>query len=93
MPGVHEVIEYVVTQNVLTDNHAIILRALQNFTDVYGIERKAGEEWLVSNKLSSSHFIDVYEEHVSNARFVVLLKNEYCVILDPFIDGKNRLGT
>jgi len=23
----------------------------------------------------------------------VLLKNEYCVILDPFVDGKNRLGT
>ena len=94
MPGVHEVItDSDVRPHIFGDEYGIILKALQNFTDIYGVERKAGEEWLITNKVSCTHIIDVYEEFVSQARFIVLLKNEYCVILDPFVDGKNKLGT
>jgi len=65
MPGVHEVIVSEVKPHTFADDYGIILKALQNFTDVYGIERKAGEEWLITNKLSCTHIIDVYEELVS----------------------------
>jgi len=49
----------------LTDKQCIQLRALSNFKDVYGIDRKAGSEWLITNKNAEVHIIDVHEELVS----------------------------
>lgn len=34
---------------ILNDFTALHLRALRDFTDVYGEIRKAGQEWLVNN--------------------------------------------
>lgn len=39
---------------VLNDMTALHLKALRDFTDVYGEKRKAGQEWLVNN-LNFSH--------------------------------------
>lgn len=35
---------------VLTDKNCVHLRALNDFTDFYNIKRKAGNEWLITNK-------------------------------------------
>jgi major vault protein len=95
MPGVYEKVVSTVNAIVLTDNLAIQVSALQNFTDIYNKERKAGESWLITNKMASTHIIDVYEKLEKEVAVIILKKNQYCVILDPFDEkeNKNRLGT
>jgi len=41
-----------------------MLRANSSFTDVYGVKRKAGEEWLVTEDNTEVHIVDVHEEMV-----------------------------
>ena len=94
LPGVYETVVEIVSAKVLTDYQAIHLRAARAFKDVYGKERKAGEEWLVTSETSSMHIQDVYEEFVKDVKITVLAKNQYCVVLDP-MDSKtanNRYG-
>lgn len=95
MPGVYEQIIATLEPTVLTDIKAIQVSALQNFTDVYGKERKAGESWLITNKMASNHILDVYEKFEKEVTVIILKKNQYCVIYDPFDEkeNKNRLGT
>ena len=50
---------------VITDKRALHLRAEQNYTDVYGKKRKAGEEWLVTSEDSTTHILDVFETKVA----------------------------
>jgi major vault protein len=47
---------------VLTDKSALLIAAIKDFTDVYGIKRKAGEEWLVDKSISDIHIIDAQEK-------------------------------
>jgi len=49
---------------VLNDVTALHLKALKDFTDVYGNKRKAGEEWLIDKKISDVHIMDASEELV-----------------------------
>lgn len=35
---------------VLTDKICVHLRALNEFSDVYGVKRRAGNEWIITNK-------------------------------------------
>lgn len=78
----------------MNDFKALHLRAVRGFTDVYGKVRKAGEEWLVTNDMSSCHIIDVYEEYVGEVRLTVLTKHTNCIVLDPIdpTTGKNKQG-
>lgn len=41
-------------------------------TDVYGKERKAGEEWLIGVTQSASHILDVNEEFVKEVNIISL---------------------
>ena len=59
------------------------MRALKSCTDIYGIERKAGEEWLVTLKMSDTHIPDISEEVVGTVNAIILSNREYCYILDP----------
>lgn len=65
MPGIDE--EFVEKRyaEIITDQVCLHLIAQQTFTDVYGIERKAGQEWLITRETSDLHILDVYEELVS----------------------------
>ena len=47
---------------------ALHLRAKVTFQDVYGIERKAGKEWLVTSKMAPVHILGVYEEKVADVQ-------------------------
>lgn len=48
------------------------LRASKNFIDEYGLERKAGEEWLITEDMASHHILDIYEEYVALVERMVL---------------------
>jgi hypothetical protein len=39
----------------MTDYKALHLRAKHNFTDFYGNERRAGDEWLITKEIVDIH--------------------------------------
>lgn len=49
LPGVYEEIVNVYESYILTAEKAIHLKATREFQDNYGIKRKAGEEYLITN--------------------------------------------
>jgi major vault protein len=77
---------------VLTEKKALHLRATQTFEDSFKKLRKAGEEWLVSLKDTETHIPDVYEEVVREVPIYTLNNRQYCVVVDPWKDGKQQLG-
>jgi len=94
MPGVNERIVAKVPAVVLTDKRALHLRATRTFTDVFGEQRKAGDEWLVTMDQAEMHIPDVYEERIGEIRATTLTNRQYCIVLDPIDPNtrKPRLG-
>lgn len=95
MPSVNERLEKV-NQPIILDEYTILdLSAEQNFTDVYGIERKAGENWQISNKMSSSHTLDLYEQILSETEPIILNSQQYVIIVNPYDSQTktNKIGT
>eukprot|EP01088_Endostelium_zonatum_P008743 TRINITY_DN218_c0_g1_i1.p1 TRINITY_DN218_c0_g1~~TRINITY_DN218_c0_g1_i1.p1 ORF type:complete len:838 (+),score=266.36 TRINITY_DN218_c0_g1_i1:54-2567(+) len=90
LPRVDEQVIEKVDARVLTDKRAFHIRALKTFTDVFGKNRKAGEEWLVTLADAETHIPDIYEEIVTEVKITTLTNRQYCVILDP-IDKKTNL--
>ena len=71
----------------------ITLRKLGIMPIVYGKERKAGEEWLVTINDSDSHIPDVYENVDGVVAITTLTNRQFCVVLDPYVDNVQKLGT
>ncbi|KAL6061379.1 Major vault protein [Balamuthia mandrillaris] len=92
--GVDEEIVGTLTATILTPKKALHLRATRTFTDVFGVRRPAGAEWLVTLADAETHIRDVYEEEVGEVHITTLTNRQYCVVLDPIgSDGKQVLGT
>ena len=47
---------------VLNDFTALHIRALKNFTDIYGVQRGAGSEYLIDKTVTDVHILDSNEE-------------------------------
>lgn len=62
LPDVNEEVLGTVTAVVLTPTTALHLVATSTFSDVFGIKRKAGEEWLVTMTETDTYITDVYEQ-------------------------------
>ena len=78
---------------ILTEKKSLHLRAIKEFKDVYGNNRKAGEEWLLTLEDTDTHIPDVYEVVVGTVNAVVLNSRQYCYVLDPVdANGKNKFG-
>lgn len=77
---------------VLTEKKGLHMRATQTFEDSFKKLRKAGEEWLITLKDTETHIPDVYEEVVREVPIYTLNNRQYCVVLDPWKDGKQQLG-
>ena len=78
---------------VITEKKCIQLRALKNATDVYGNKRKAGDEWLITLDISSTHIVSPQEEFVGDVNITVLSSQEYCFVVNPMNkDGTHRYG-
>jgi len=90
--GVDEEIVDTINAFTLTDKKALHLKATRTFIDVFGKQRKAGEEWLVTMKEAETHIPDVYEEVVGEVKITSLTNRQYCVVVDPWKDGKLQLG-
>jgi len=94
LPQVSEKALETIQAYILTDKKALHLRAKSTFTGSNEIERKAGSEWIVTNKITESYIPGVYEEVTREVDLIVLTKNTYCIIKDPVDkDGKPQLGT
>jgi major vault protein len=91
MPGVDEEIVETLNAYVLTDRKALHLRATRTFVDTAGVERKAGEEWLVTAQQAPTHIAGVYEKVVGEVSLTTLSNRQYCVVLDPFDKATRKL--
>ena len=89
MPQVNEEVMDVIKAITLTDKLALHLKAKRTFTDVYGVQRKAGVEWLITNNQTDQHIPDVNEKVVKQVKSVTLSNRQYCYVIDPFKEGKN----
>lgn len=104
LPGIYENVVGLINPYIITDQTAVQFRAIRNFKDFYGVERKAGDEWLVIAEnisteeknfaKSSYHIIDVSEEFVNLVPVTILRRNQYCYVSDPYNTkaGKNNFG-
>jgi major vault protein len=93
IPDVYEEVVKLQNPYTITDKQALHLRAIKSFTDVYGKEHRAGEEWLITPDKSTYHLVDIYEELVKVEEIIILSKDKYAVILNPVENGKNQKGS
>lgn len=70
-----EEIQEVRKGTVLTDIKALHLKAAKNFKDVYGTERKAGDEWLITQAMTDNHILDIHEQKVQELKIMALNQN------------------
>ena len=78
---------------IIEKNQALRILAKNSFVDVYNKKRRAGEEWVVTTDISSTHIEDVHEEIVRVENKVVLNRWQYCIVLDPVdVNGSNQYG-
>jgi len=95
MPDVNEEIRDTISAYILTEKKALQLEALRTFTDVFGKQRKAGEQWLITLKDAETHIPDVYERVVGEVNITTLNSRQYAVVIDP-VDrntGKPNMGS
>lgn len=94
IPNVNEEIVQTVQAIVLTDRKALHLQATRTFVDFYKVERKAGEEWLITKDRTEKHIPDVFERVVGEVSLTTLDSRQYCVVVDPIdpVTQKPRLG-
>lgn len=93
LPGVDEEVISLINAYILTEKTALHLKAKRTFTDVFGRQRKAGDEWLVTFADAEIHIPDVYEEVVGAVKITTLGDREWCIVVNPIDEnGKPQLG-
>lgn len=69
------------------------LKASHAFTDAFGKQRKAGEEWLVTLQDTECYIPDVNETIVAKKDLVSLTNRQWCIILNPVNEaGEPQMG-
>lgn len=93
IPDVCEAIVEVVKAVVLTDTRAIHVRALVNFTDDNGKDRRAGEQWLVTSAVSPTFIPSPHEVVAAKVNLVTVGAYQYAIVND-YVDanGDQVLG-
>ena len=92
LPHISENIIELVKAVVLTEKKALHLKAIQSFVDVFGKERKAGDEWLVTIKDKETHIPDVYEKVVGEVNLITLSNRQYCIKSNPVDESMEQPG-
>ena len=93
LPGVYEECVDIVNAYVLNEKKALHMRATRTFQDVFGKNRKTGEEWLIKFSDAETHIPSVYEEVVGVVNITTINNRQFVVILNPVdADGKPQLG-
>lgn len=84
----------------LTEKRAIHLRALRTFTDEFGVQRRAGEEWLLTIDDCETHIPDVNEEVVNPMLPLIVLSRcappscclSLCSLRGECVDARHEPG-
>ena len=72
-----------VDAKVVNDFLSIQLKAKNAFKDFYGVERQAGDCWLITKETATLHFVDVYEQFVQDVQITIVQDREFCVLNNP----------
>lgn len=75
---------------ILTPTNALHVKAWTGFVDEKGVQRKIGEEYLITMKERDTFIPNVHEEIVAHSPLISLGKMQYCVIENP-IDPETRV--
>ena len=93
LPAVDEQVGKLVDAYILTEEKALQLKATRTFTDIFGRQRRAGDQWLVTVADAETHIPDVYEEVVGEISVTTLNDGEWCIVVNPIdANGKPQLG-
>jgi len=91
LPGVNEKVIATVAGYVLTDKSAIHLEAGYEYKDQFGVNRKAGEKWLVTNDMKATYIPDVYERVTKKVKSITLSNREWIKVRNPYCKEKKSL--
>eukprot|EP01124_Arcella_intermedia_P026631 TRINITY_DN5052_c0_g1_i1.p1 TRINITY_DN5052_c0_g1~~TRINITY_DN5052_c0_g1_i1.p1 ORF type:complete len:428 (+),score=93.24 TRINITY_DN5052_c0_g1_i1:56-1339(+) len=92
LPAIEEQILKVEQPVILTNQAALHLRALYDFTDASGVERKAGSEWLVTNDQMESIIPHVSSAVVGTVNITTIGKREWMALQNPYENDKPTFG-
>ena len=90
--GVEEEIVQTVQAKILTESRAISVEAVRNFVDVFGSEQHAGEQWLVTSSMTEAYLLGPNEKFLGNVDLTVVGPSQFCMVVDPWRNGKQLLG-
>jgi len=91
LPDVYEKIMKVMSGYVLTDKLALHIEAQQDFTDSHGVQRKAGDKWLVTNDISATYMPGVYETVLLKVKSITLSNREWVRVYNPWCKEQQKL--
>lgn len=93
IPDVNETIKKQVKGNVLDSQKGLFVRALRDFTDFMGVERKTGDQWLITSTDTPVYIQGVHDQVFSTVKPITLTSREYCIVENPYDDeGKPQWG-
>lgn len=93
LPEVEEEVISIIEAKILTENKALHLKARRTFKDIFGRNRKAGDEWLVTSENAETHISDVHEEIVREVEITTIGSRQWCIVLNPVDElGRPKLG-
>lgn len=84
IPDVNETIKKQVKGIVLDSKKGLYVKALQDFTDFMDIERKTGDEWLVTNEDTPVFIQGVHDNAFATVKPITLTSREYCIVENPY---------
>ncbi|MDP2439142.1 MAG: colicin uptake protein, partial [archaeon] len=92
IPEVTEEMVRIIDALILTDKKALHVKARRNF-ESFGVERRAGESWLITAAHCEAYTPNVNEDIVGEVAITTLTNRQYCVLLNP-VDkhGAPQLG-
>eukprot|EP00994_Dinema_validum_P008082 NODE_70_length_2800_cov_54.990185_g44_i0.p1 GENE.NODE_70_length_2800_cov_54.990185_g44_i0~~NODE_70_length_2800_cov_54.990185_g44_i0.p1 ORF type:complete len:869 (+),score=259.39 NODE_70_length_2800_cov_54.990185_g44_i0:66-2609(+) len=94
LPSVEEEIVQQTQPIILTEQVALHLDAVRNFTDSTGVKRLAGEQWLLTSDRTTSYLPSPNEKIARIVNITILTKPKYCVVLNACDqNGKCQLGS
>ncbi|QQP31560.1 Uncharacterized protein FKW44_025197, partial [Caligus rogercresseyi] len=87
------VLQEVVKAHIPLPEVAILVRSNANFKDKFEIERKNGDQYLITCEETSAFIPDVQERILGTVEATTLDNRHYCTIVNPIgEDGKPMLG-
>nr|XP_040576729.1 major vault protein-like [Lepeophtheirus salmonis] len=93
LPLAYENVLMIVRAHIPQTDVAILVKANASFKDTFGVERKNGDQYLITLEDTSSFIPDVQEEILGTVEATTLDSRHYCTILNPYgSDGKPMLG-